>query len=84
MIKVLCDKCGCDCERNAFEIRVSAIHNPTPLYALDVGDLKITTDHKYYRFILCQHCCREMGFPNYYAVIGGRGLKFRDGGKDDG
>ena len=79
MIKVFCDKCGVDCEKVAFEIRVSAIHNPTPTYALDVGDLKITDERKSYRFVLCQKCYRKMGFPNYYKAIEGDPLVFRDG-----
>ena len=78
MIQVICDKCGADCDRNAYEIRVSAIHNPTPLYALDIGDLKITDERKHYRFILCQMCYRKMGFPNYYIVTEDNSLVFRD------
>lgn len=77
MIEVICDKCKTDCERVAYEIRVSSIHNPTPLYALDVGDLKITDERKSYRFILCQKCYRKMGFPNYYKVIEENCLDFR-------
>ena len=69
MLLVLCDKCGADCERNAYEIRVAPIHNPCPLYATDVGDLKISDEHKKFRFILCQYCYREMGFPNYYKAV---------------
>ena len=78
MLLVLCDKCGTDCERNAYEIRVSSIHNPCPLYPLDVGDLKITCEHKSYRFVLCQDCYRKMEFPNYYKVIRDNELTFRD------
>ena len=78
MIQIICDKCGSDCESNAYEIRVSAIHNPTPLYALDIGDLKITDDNSKYRFILCQDCYREMGFPNVYQVCNTGKLVFRD------
>lgn len=78
MIKVICDKCGTDCERVAFEIRVSSIHNPTPIYANDVGDLKITDERKSYRFVLCQKCYRKMGFPNYYKATDGEPLVFRD------
>lgn len=78
MVQVICDKCNADCERNAFEIRVSLIHNPTPQYAFDVGDLKITDDHSRYRFILCQHCYRKMGFPHIYKVCETGALQFRD------
>ena len=78
MLKVICDRCGVDCARVAYEIRVSSIHNPTPVYALDVGDLKITDEKKSYRFTLCQTCYRQMGFPNYYKATDGEALVFRD------
>ena len=78
MIQIICDKCGKDCERNAYEIRVNAIHNPAPLYVFDTGDLKITDDKSSYRFILCQNCYREMGFPNIYKVYETKELQFRD------
>lgn len=68
MIQVMCDKCGNNCARVGMEIMVSVIENPTPLHALDTGDLKITSDNSKYRFILCQKCFREMGFPNPYVV----------------
>lgn len=78
MIQIICDKCGINCDRVGMEIRVSVIENPTPLHALDIGDLKITSDHSKYRFVLCQKCFREMGFPNPYKVCGTGELKFRD------
>lgn len=78
MIQVLCDKCEKNCDNNAYEIRVSAIHNPTPLYPLASGELKITDDNSRYRFILCQKCYREMGFPNIYKVCETKKLHFRD------
>lgn len=42
MIKVFCDRCKKDCGRNAFDIRVGVIHNPTPMYFEDIGELTIT------------------------------------------
>lgn len=78
MIKIICDKCGVDCGRVAYEIRVSAIHNPTPLYARDTGDLKITDDNSRFRFVVCQNCYRKMGFPNIYKVCETGELCFRD------
>lgn len=78
MIKVICDKCGIDCGRVAFEICVSSIHNPTPLHVMDIGESKITDEKKSYRFILCQTCYRQMGFPNYYKVTREGILNFRD------
>lgn len=78
MIKIICDKCDVDCGRVAYEIRVSAIHNPTPIYARDTGDLKITDDNSRFRFIVCQDCYRKMGFPNIYKVCETGELVFRD------
>lgn len=78
MIQIICDKCGINCGRVALEIRVSVIENPTPTHALDTGDLKITSDHSKYRFILCQKCFHEMGFPNPYIVCDTKQLRFRD------
>ena len=78
MIKVLCDKCGDDCDLNAYEIRVANIHNPCPVYPLDIGDLKITDSHEHFRFILCQRCYRKFGFPNIYEVTRTKELKFRN------
>lgn len=77
MIKVICDRCENDCESNAYEIRVAPIHNPTPLYAFDRGDLKITDTIENFRFIVCQTCYKAMGFPNYFSVIRTKKLVFR-------
>ena len=78
MIQVMCDKCGSNCNRVGFEIRVSVIENPTPIYALDIGDLKIASDNTKYRFILCQKCFHRMGFPNPYKVCDSGKLEFRE------
>ena len=78
MIRVICDKCAADCGLTAYEIRVAAIHNPTPVHMLDGGELKITTEKVPYRFILCQHCYKTMGFPNYYEDVRERMLRFLD------
>lgn len=67
MIKVICDKCGSDCDREGYEIRVNAIHNPVPLYPTDTGDLTITEDRTSMRFILCRTCYKKMGLPNIYS-----------------
>lgn len=78
MIKILCDRCGADCGRVGYEIRVASIHNPTPLHAKDLGDLRITDETAKYRFVLCQKCYRAMGFPNCYEVIEEGKLTFRE------
>lgn len=66
MIKVICDKCGGNCDRTAYDIRIGAIHNPTPLNAHDRDELKITDDNTQIRFVLCQECYYDMGLPDIY------------------
>ena len=74
MIKVICDKCGKDCVRVGFEVAVSLIHNPVPLYPTDVGKLQITDDPARIRFILCENCYQKLGLPNIHQVIRGENL----------
>ncbi len=69
MIRVLCDKCGADCDATAYAIAVEVIHNPTPRFPTDSGGIKITDDKSHMRMCLCQNCYRGLGFPNIYAVM---------------
>lgn len=78
MIKVLCDKCGKDCELNALVITTEVIHNPCPVHLQDCGDLQITGDHSKIRYILCQECYINLGLPNVYSAIRNKKLEFRD------
>lgn len=77
MIKVMCDKCGGNCDRVAYDIRIGAIHNPTPLYASDTGEAKITDDNTQIRFVLCQKCYFKMGLPNIYKTATSGTVEFR-------
>ena len=77
MIQIMCDCCGSDCELNAYDIRVSTIHNPVPASYFDIGEPHLTDDATRYRFVLCQNCFRKMGFPNPYIVKRTKGLNFR-------
>lgn len=78
MVKVLCDKCGKDCELNALAITTEVIHNPCPVHLQDCGDLQITGDHSKIRYILCQECYIGLGLPNVYSAIRNKKLEFRD------
>ena len=78
MIKVFCDKCGCDCDLIAYPITVEVIHNPCPVHPLDVGKLQITCDNASMRFILCQKCYRKFGFPNIHKTVRTKRLDWRD------
>lgn len=77
MIKMICDKCGTDCELNAYDIRVNVLHNPVPFRVNDIGEPHLTDDNTRYRFLLCQKCFRDMGFPNPYEVEREKALAFR-------
>ena len=78
MLKMICDKCGDDCGRNAFDIRVNLLENPTPIYITDIGDPKISSTNLHYRVLLCQHCYRKMGFPNIFQVVEDKEFVWRD------
>ena len=84
MVKVLCDKCGEDCELNALAITTEVIHNPCPVHLQDCGDLQITGDHTRIRYILCQECYIGLGLPNVYSTIRNKKLEFRDTTKRSG
>lgn len=78
MIRVICDKCGVNCKRVAYHVEIQPIHNPTPIYCTDPGDLKITDDNTRIRFCLCQDCYRKLGLPNVYIAAERDELRFRD------
>lgn len=78
MIKIICDKCGCECGLNAFAIRVWNIHNPTPAYLNDTTDPKLSDSNEKIQFTLCLGCYRELGMPNLYKAVNDRKLEWRD------
>lgn len=78
MVRLFCDKCGKDCDLNAMDIRVGVIHNPVPHHHQDLGEPHLTDDTTRCRFLLCQDCYREMGFPNPYTVKHKNKIIFRD------
>lgn len=82
MIKMICDKCNKDCGRNAYDILVRMLHNPTPYSVRDIGDPEITDENTHMRFILCQNCYDKLGFPNIYSIEQ-KGLKFEGEQTDD-
>lgn len=77
MIKMICDKCGKDCDLIAYDIRIGVLHNPVPVSLKDVGEPKITSDNSHIRMLLCQDCYKELGLPNIYATIRENKLTFR-------
>lgn len=79
MIKLECDRCKKDADKNAYDITIQVIHNPTPSTCNDVGRVEITHDRTVKRFLLCSECMRKLGLPNPYAD----GITFRDGGSEE-
>ena len=74
MIKLICDKCGKDCDNIALDVLVRALENPTPVSCKDTGEPKITISSETKRMLLCQSCYKRLGLPNVYTG----GLVFRD------
>ena len=66
MIKLICDKCGKDCDCHAMDVLVRVIDNPTPVSFNDTGEPKMTICNKTKRMLLCQSCYREMGMPKVF------------------
>lgn len=73
MIRLICDKCGKDCDLNALDIMIHNIHNPVPHSLEDVGRPQLTSSGEHKRFLLCSDCYRALGLPNVYE----EGLVFR-------
>ena len=80
MLKIICDKCGSDCGRNAYELRIGVIRDPVPLAFDDAGDMKLTDTLDTVRFILCQNCYKKAGMPSVYKTIQEKKITFRDRG----
>lgn len=78
MVKVFCDKCGKDCQLQAFDILIGKISDPAPTNIFDTSDLKITCENDKIRFILCQDCYIKLGLPNIYTAKREKKLTFRD------
>ena len=78
MLKMICDKCGADCDRIAYDVRVNVLHNPVPVVMTDSGEPKITCDNSRIRFLLCQNCYKQLGLPNIYKCVDKGEVVWRD------
>ncbi len=67
MINITCDRCGKEKLMFALDVSVTALHNPIPHSVHDIGAPKIGNEAQM-RFILCEKCAEEMGFPNIYKA----------------
>ena len=67
MLKVICDKCGADCDLTAYDVLIRSIHNPCPHHISDRAEPQITDEANYHiRFVLCSKCYRQFRLPNLY------------------
>ena len=86
MIKVVCDKCGADKDLVNYCVTVDLLHNHNPCSFTDThGKPEITCDRSSIRFILCQHCYKELKLPNIYTSLRKGDVVWReDDGVDNG
>lgn len=77
MLEIICDRCKKDCDRVGFDVMISTIHNPVPVYFTDAGRAQITDDNTHARFVLCQKCYQEMGLPNIHMAVRTGKIEFR-------
>ena len=68
MVKVFCDRCGCDCDLNAYALTIQVIHNPTPANVASNGEARLTDDNTHISLCLCQKCYNELKLPNIYST----------------
>lgn len=68
MIELKCNRCGENCGLNARVIDVRVVHNPNPVNFGDIGEIRLTDDNTHIRYMLCQSCYDELGFPNPYRT----------------
>lgn len=68
MIELKCDRCGKNCELNAYVLDVRVVHNPNPVRFDDIGEIRLTDDNTHIRYMLCQSCYDKQGLPNPYRT----------------
>ena len=66
MVKVICDKCGADCDRIGFDVLIRCLCNFEPAYKNETGSPKITDAEESVRFTLCWDCFKKRGLPHPY------------------
>lgn len=69
MVKVICDKCGNDCDLNAYALTIQVIHNPTPISTNSFGSVKLTDDNTHITLCLCQKCYGLLKLPSVHATV---------------
>ena len=67
MVKIICDKCGKECDHNAFDVFVNFLHDYIPTHCKETVKANIGDENTHIRFILCQDCYKKFGLPNPYS-----------------
>lgn len=67
MVKIMCDKCGKECNHNAFDVFVNFLHDYMPTNIKETSRASIGDENTHIRFILCQDCYEELRLPNPYS-----------------
>lgn len=78
MVKLICDKCGSDCDRIGYDVSVRALHNFIPYTKNDIGEPQITCDNSHVRFVLCQECYIKMGLPYLCVQEGAKEVVWKE------
>ena len=60
MVKLICDKCGKDCDRIGFDIMIRLISNYAPYDKKDISSPRLT-------MVLCQDCYIDLSLPSLYV-----------------
>lgn len=66
MVKLICDKCGKDCDHIGYDVQLGVLLDFSPYDKNDTASAKLTCDNHHLRMILCQECYIGLGLPNLY------------------
>lgn len=67
MVKLICDKCGKDCDRIGFDIMIRLISNYAPYDKKDISSPRLTDEDQHLRMVLCQDCYIDLSLPSLYV-----------------
>ena len=67
MVKLICDKCGKDCDRIGYDILIRMFRNFAPYDKNDKTSPCLSDEARHLRMVLCQDCYIGLGLPNLYV-----------------
>ncbi len=70
MVKLICDKCGSDCDRIGYDILIRMLRNFAPYDKNDKSSPCLTDGDQHLRILLCQDCYMSLRLPNLYIQEG--------------